>query len=370
MKNFGEKGITLVEVTISLLLFGVLGMAIFNTLNFSKRVSDNATEDIQLLISQYGASKLIAQDLNGSLPSFNFIHILDDSNRPFFVWATNELCQQDCNREIQLKMGNNLISDKILYLIVSKGKPEELEKFIVDPEVSLTLSGTSLVYHGVNRYFNQADYSISKQYRPYSPWSKERLLLLSTLASFNDCNNLISGTEEASTSCKTYCSTPGSCNFAATRPIKFLGYVNNQEKDLVTISNVLDSGRSKIPLNLHYRFCQQSTGADCINAPQEALKINSAQSLMKNMPYIPGKDNRAFLTPVELVRYYLKKNNANDPSFKVQLVREKGFLKNGRINWGSPVILITGIESLNFKRPNISDPIIEYDIKLIPTRVR
>ena len=374
MKLFNQKGLTLVEVLISLLLFGVLGLATFSTLNFSKKATDNRTEDIQLLLSQLGASKLIARDLDASLPSFNFINLRDDANRPFFVWATNELCQVNCQREIKLKIGSQLTSDKTLYLIVRKGNVQELEKFMVNPEDTFILSGSSpsftATYPGINRYFNDANRSISKSYRSYSPWSKDRILLLSSLVSFNDCNNSITGASTSGSSCATSCPVSGTCSdFAATRPIKVLGYVDSQEKDLASFSELTSVNSMNIlPLNLGYRLCQQDVGNSCTNAPSTPLQINSARSLLENLPYVPGRDNRAFLTPVELVRYYLKRSSIRDPATKVQLIREKGFLKNGKITWAGATVMISGIESFNLRRPNISEPLIEYDLKLVSTR--
>lgn len=360
MKHKGEQGITLVELVISVLLLGVLGVATFNTLNLSKKFTDNKTDEILQLLSQYGASKLISRDIDGSLPSFNYLRTLDDSNRPFFVWATNELCQSGqsiCKREIKLIMPPTSTSSAFFYLIVKRGNPGELEKFIVNPEDSFPKP--SRVYVGVNVPSN----SISKKNRPISPWAAGRLLLLSTIGSFNDCNNLISGTAGGG-SCPTSCIAAG-CDFAATRPVKFLGYVDNQERDLVGFTNIDNS----ISLSRSYRFCQQTTSHICTSEASTSI-IDSAEKLMRNMPYINGLDTRTFLTPVELVRYYLKRSSTRDPAAKVQLIREKGFLRNGALSWGAPVVMITGVESFNLRRPNISEPNIEYDIKLVSIRKR
>lgn len=363
MKHLNEKGFTLVEIMISLLLLGALGIATFNALNFSKRATDIRSEDIQALLSQFGASKLISRDLDNSLPSFNFISTRDDNDRPFFVWGTNELCLENCSRSLTITIDSGLTSSRVFYSIVRKGMPQELEKFLVDP-LQLYAGTTNPTFEGINRYYNHpaaANYSISQRYRTYSPWIKDRILLLTTLNSFPDCNNLIDGAS-ASTSCNTFCDTPG-CNFAALRPIKFLGYVDNNERDLIPFSNI-----STLPLNRHYRFCQQSLGKECTNAPTSPLVINTSESLLGQMPYLPGKDNRAFLTPVEIIRYSLKRNSTQDLPSKFKLIREKAYLSSGTLTWGSPIVMLTGIKSLTLKRPSISSPVIEYDLNLVSNR--
>jgi hypothetical protein len=78
------------------------------------------------------------------------------------------------------------------------------------------------------------------------------------------------------------------------------------------------------------------------------------------MPYIPGSDNLASITPVELVRYHLERPNPGSPDNHIFLARSAATIDGGELSFERAHVLMTGIQSIVFTRKNVSNPTIEY----------
>ena len=84
-KFFGQAGMTLVEMTVTIALVAVLGGIVYTLVQYADRQTKIQTEDIQNLIIKYGGSKILQTDIARATPSFNFVQLPDKDNKPFFV---------------------------------------------------------------------------------------------------------------------------------------------------------------------------------------------------------------------------------------------------------------------------------------------
>jgi hypothetical protein len=248
-------------------------------------------------------------------------------------------------------------SEPIFFLAV-KGGSDEMIRFGINP--SLTFDDTTKAYRAVN--YEKIDdplLGISKSAMPESPWVKGRIVLLQSANSFYDCNSTINSF--APTPSGT-CNLTGS-NFATTRQMKMLGVVNPDEIDM-TFFPVAD--REELLKN-KYNICRPDQNLNCaINPNTPDLTIDTSRKLIENMPYIPGSDNLASITPVELIRYHLERPTPNSPDTKIVLMRSVATLVGGEFSFGRAHVLMSGIQSIVFTRKNVSNPTIEY--KLIKVR--
>jgi len=188
---------------------------------------------------------------------------------------------------------------------------------------------------------------------------KDRIILLQSANSFYDCNSTVNSFSPAPAGT---CNVTGA-NFATTRQMKMLGVVNDDEIDM-TFTPV--ASRPNLLKN-NYNICRPDQNLNCaINANISDLIINSSAKLIENMPYIPGSDNLASITPVELIRYHLERPAANSSDTKIVLMRSVATIVGGQLSFERAHVLMSGIQSIVFTRKNVSTPTIEY--KLIKVR--
>ncbi len=360
LKSALQNGFTMVEMSVALALTAVLGMVIYGVMNYTNRQSKIQTENIQDLILRYGASKVLVRDIANAAPTFNYINIKDDDNLPFFVYSQNEYCQPAaaCSRKFTMEIpANNTLSEPIFFLSV-KGGSDEMIRFGIDP--SMTFDGSTNSYLGVN-YEKVVDSTtgISKDIIPESPWVEDRIVLLQSANSFYDCSSTVN----------TFSPDPaGNCNvtgtnFATTRQMKMLGKVNSDEIDMTFYAV---ASRPNLLKN-KYNICRPDQNLNCVINPNTAnLTITTSKDLIENMPYIPGSDNLASITPVELIRYHLERPAANSPDTKIVLMRSVATIVGGQLSFERAHVLMSGIQSIVFTRKNVSNPTIEY--KLIKVR--
>jgi hypothetical protein len=231
-------------------------------------------------------------------------------------------------------------------------------RFGIDP--SMTFDSSTNAYLGVN-YEKVVDPAtgISKDIIPESPWEKDRIVLLQSANSFYDCNSTVNSFAPAPTGT---CSVTGA-DFATTRQVKMLGVVNTDEIDMTYAPVAL---RPNLLKN-NYNICRPDQNLNCVINPNIAnLSINTSQALIENMPYIPGSDNLASITPVELIRYHLERPAPNSPDNKIVLKRSVATIVGGELSFERAHVLMSGIQSIVFTRRNVSNPTIEY--KLIKVR--
>jgi hypothetical protein len=357
MKNLNEKGVSLVELAITAAMIAGIGIISFNFSNFTRKETTAISEDIMNTIARFGAAKVITRDLSAAGPSFNFLNMKDDQDLPFFVLARSEFCANKfCERKLTLSIPEGQVRSQSLYLITTKGAGDEMLKFTIEPK-SVFQNKT---YAGINSA-KDVNYRINKTTRPYSPWAKERILLLSSEVEYFDC---LAPTQKADEGCRLSCNPAGSCNYVVKRPYRFLGVVAGDEVDLKPLSIPVAPGL----LQTRYKICRPNKNLNCQETIDLTDGINDTKTFYQYLPYIPGLDNRTYLSPVEIVEYYLKRPNPQSPPHQNQLNRVKAKLVGTDLIFENPLILMSGVEAVEFSRKNISNPIIEYKIKKVRMR--
>lgn len=352
MKLMNEKGMTLVEMMVA----GAISVAVvffaMNLKNFTEKENTRLQEDIQSTISRYGGAMVLMRDLTFAEPSFNFLNTKDDNGLPFFVLATNELCSgKNCERRKTLEIPKGKLKSDSIILIVRKGYLNEMLKFTIDPISTYD----SRSYSGINWQYNNADMTISKSIRPYSPWAKDRLLMLTSELSFYDCKNMV---EKDDGSCRLTCGPSGGCNYVAKRHMQFLGIVNNNESDL----NPVTFSQGDLIQN-KYLICRPDSNMKCNSYIDITRGLDSSKTFFEMLPYMPGLDNRSYISPVEVIEYYLQKKSDKTPDHEIQLIRSRLKVSGNKLVHEAPRAIITGVTSIQFKRANISNALIEYKLK-------
>jgi prepilin-type N-terminal cleavage/methylation domain-containing protein len=350
LKTIGQSGFTMIEVTVTLALTAVLGLSISGVMNYANRQTKIQTEDIQSLIIRYGASKVLVRDIANAAPSFNYINFKDDDNLPFFIYSQGELCTPTtCSRKFTMSIAAGATKSRPLFLLTVKGGIEEMIRFGVNPINAF--DGTTNAFIGVNPSPTSTT-GISKTVIPSSPWEKGRIVLLQTTNSFFDCSSMVNNSTPSG-SCTITCQ--GAClDYAASRQMKMIGVVDNDEEDMTYTSVVGQPALFK----KDYSICRPDSATCPIKV--SVPNLNSAKKLFENMPYIPGSDNLATITPVGLVRYHLERPNVNSPDNQIVLVRSEATLVGTKLSFVRAHVLMTGIQSIVFTRKNVSNPTIEY----------
>jgi prepilin-type N-terminal cleavage/methylation domain-containing protein len=358
-----QHGFSLVEMMVTALLMGGLGIAAFNIFDYNRRETARLTEDIQATISKYGGGKVLNLDLMAAEPTFNFLNVRDDAGRPFFVLAPNELCVANCDRTVTLRApAGGSGTSKSMFFVVRRGYKDEMQKFSVNPEKTFS-GGPAFAYAGINRDHadkSASSLSISKSnIGPTSPWEQNRVLLLTSEMSFYDCRNSVLGGD----ACNITCTPPGKCDFVGKRPLRFLGRVNDNESDL---GEVTVRGQPNLLLR-DYKICRPDSSMRCSSHIDIGL-IRSAETFMKKLPYLPGMDNRAYLSPVDVIEYQLKRPTFSSPDHQTQLIRTRYKLVGNELVPDVSTAIVTGVAEIIFKRRNVSNPLIEYRIRKVSMR--
>ncbi|MFP5386258.1 MAG: type II secretion system protein J [Bacteriovoracia bacterium] len=362
-----QSGFSLMEMVVTLALVSFLGLLVIGFYDYSTTQTNIQVESVHTMIEKLGASKVISNDLSGALPSFNYINLEDDldpSNpRPFFVLAKNEYCQGGsstrCQRQFKLEIPEGKTFSKPFFLITVKGFRNELINFPRSIEKDVFTSGPPYTYKGLNDP-SKPETNISKGSFPESPWIKGRMMMLTSNEQFFDCFNKVHSVQD-STSCTLTCATSGACNYVAKRELKMLGVVKEDEKDL----NFYAVAKHPNLLKNKYYLCNINDKLGCENHVDLTAGIKSSQELFEKMPFSPGLNNGAFLTPVELVRYHLEKPSPTSRDDEIRLFRSVAIVSGTSLSFQRAHILMTGIKSFVFSRVNVSNPTIEYKLNRI-----
>ena len=360
MRYLNQKGVTLVEMVVTIGIIGVLGLILVNVSRYAERQTQIQTEDVQNMIAKLGASKILTRDLVNATPSFNYINLEDDFDstpQPFFTLAKNEYCSTDCKRTYSLNIPTGATVSKPFFAIVVRGFQKELVKLPLNPK-NVFAGPAPHAYVALNRDSADINQSISKStVRPDSPWTKGRLMMLTSKDDYYDCYNKTKSLGETA-GCTLSCPTPGACDYVAKRELKLLGVVNTDERDM-TFYQV--ASRPTL-LKRNYNLCNINETLNCSSYNSFTPGLSTSKVFFEKMPFIPGHDNGAFLSPVELVRYHLERPIATSPDHKIVLVRSVATLSGGSLSFERGHILMSGVQSIVFTRNNISNPTIEYKI--------
>lgn len=354
-----QNGFSMIEMMVSLGLAGIATMIVYNIYEFSQKETRILSEDIINTIARFGASRVLTYDLLSAEPSFNYVNMADDNERPFFALAKNEFCRSEkCKRKLTLEITRGQTKSKSFYIIVKRPQGKESLKFSIEPD---SVYGADKQYSAINWRKTDVNFSISKSSdRPDSPWQKERLLMLTSEMDFYDCNAPVMSMSGGS--CMITCPDPGKCNFVTKRPFRMLGAVNADELDMSFYK--IEGAPSNI-LKTSYDICRPDKNNNCLGRIDLTSGLTSTRLFYEKLPYIPGNDNRTSLAPVEVVKYWLERPNAQSGDHMIQLMRSKATFVGGKIEFQKPIILMNGLQSIVFSRVNISNPIIEYKLKKV-----
>lgn len=361
MRNFRNSGFTMVELTVSVALVAVLGMIVYNVVTYAERQARIQTEDVQNLILKYGAVKVLTRDISNAAPTFNYINLEDDNNLPFFVLANNEYCQNSaCDRTFTLSIPAGQVRSKAFFMLGTTGFADEMLRFAIDP--ANVVEETTGIYMKMNAPASDPLNFTKSTTKPWSPWFKGRLMLLSSANLFYDCmSSSQTFSPTPSGTCPITCTPSGSCNYATTRPLKLLGVINNDETDMVFTPV---TGRPTL-LKTAYKICRPDQNMNC-TVSHDFPNLTSTQDFYEKLPYLPGTDNLTSVMPVELIRYHLERPSPNSPDHQIVLMRSVAENVGGSLSFDRAHILMSGIQTIVFTRRNISNPTLEYKI----TKVR
>lgn len=84
-----QRGFTLAEMIVGVVLMGILGMVVASFFVFTAKTKTAITNEIEDKVDNILAERMILRDLKNSEPSFNNIAILDDAGRPFFDFVAD-----------------------------------------------------------------------------------------------------------------------------------------------------------------------------------------------------------------------------------------------------------------------------------------
>lgn len=357
-KKITQTGFTMVEMMITLGLTAFMGAMVYSVVQWADKETQAETESLLGLTQRFGSTKVLARDIANSTPSLNYINIKDDAGRPFFVFPSREYClNANCERVFTLKINSGQVVSEPLFFIVVSGLTSEILNLGVDSRMTFDTSANFL---GVNwEKSSNPSLGISKSVEPSSPWIKGRLFMLESVNHFYDCESSTQlFTPPVSSNCDVKSPPSGVVNFSAARPLKMIGTVNGDEKDM-TFTPV--KNRSDL-LKTKYQLCRPGVTSSCVVTSNFSggLDIKSSKKLFENMPFIPGSDNQASLVPVELIRYHLERPTPNSPDSKIVLMRSSATIVGGELSFERAHVLMTGIQSVVFTRPNISNSTIDY----------
>lgn len=367
MKLFrnSQKGFTMVELMAAVGLTGVVGMVLFGVIKYADKETKIVTEDIQTTILKFGATKVLQRDLSNAHQSFNYLEVNDDNNKPFLVLGSSEYCLANCSRQLTLTIPDGQVrSDKVLYLLVIKGLGGEMLRFSIDP--NNTFDSSTKKYKYLNGRDSDPDYSISKNVRPYSPWTAGRILLLTSEMIFYDCLTGINGV--TSSTCPLSLKNSSDENYAVQRPYKMLGVVNSDEKEL----EFFEVAMRPDLLRKEYKVCRADKNMGCSAGSVIDMtgggSMKNAQTFFENMPILPGQDNSAYLQPIEFVRYHLERPTPHSKDSEILLMRSTASFNGSKLSFDRAHAVMNGVKSLVFTRKNISNSVIEF--KIVEANIR
>lgn len=355
MKN--NDGFSMVELVIGLAIMSIIGIGVLNLTEFANKNINEQKDDIENKILRLGTEKTIQADLVNSLPGFNLLNLYDDAGNWFYAFDPTFECQAEgCKRELTISLNvGETISSKMFYAIVAKGHAGEKLFFNIDPET--VFDANTKNYKFVNGKINEPGLDISKSIdKPYSPWEKDRILLLTSNIFIYDCFN---GVKTPTTSCNFTCYGGANCNKSIKRQFKFLGVVNNSFEEL---ENKVIFGANSI-LKKEFKVCRRNESGGCASSYSVGPDgLSSAKKFYEKLPFLPGHDNGTFFQPIELVRYYLERPAGLEGSKFTRLVRESAIYRGGLIRFEKKFNIFVGIQSIVFTRKNVSNPTITFKI--------
>lgn len=344
-----EQGFSLLEITVSVALFGLVGFAAYSLYEYSKKQTNKSTDEIMDSIARLGASSIIQRDLSTSDLSFNFINIPDNNGLSFFTLAKNQYCRHaKCARELTLQLPEDKNISRPIYFITKKTNLNEVQKVAIHPRS--VFDGT--IYAGINWRYNSDSYSISRDKFPLTIWEPNRLIVLSSETEFYDCG--LSSQLNNSKSCQIECSESGMCDFSIKRPYRFIGVV--QPHPSIDLQDIQVPESSNLFIK-SFNVCRPDKNGGCATNIQ--TNLNTPKNFYEKLPYVPGSDDRTSLYNVELVKYHLERVNSD-----THLVRTVGQHKGNQITFGNPIKIMSGIKAIVFSRVNVSNPVIEYKFNM------
>lgn len=315
MKRVNSSGFTLVEIAVAVAIMAILGMIsfsaalIYNVRSAKLEKETSETIDVEL------AQQMLWVDIQTAGPSFNNIRLNDDNQRSFFDFLPDYpqsfLSDYENKRELTLKPeGPNkefylLLADRMLEPTVQY---DPIAAYNVSFDTKYTMNG-SLVFVSLNQnsYVDKVNSKL---------WKTGNILMLYSPAYLRPENAPMT---------------------TIPRYPTFIGAVKG--------ANILPLPSTAVPINYAH--------------PVNGVSISSPDILFRNLIPIGGTAAVVFMMGVKLVKYSFAKNSIRG----YDLIRET-WNADAEI-YERRVIIAPNVEELILRRPTITTPSIEFDLKFV-----
>ncbi|MBF0207622.1 MAG: hypothetical protein HQK53_12100 [Oligoflexia bacterium] len=364
--NAFNRGFTTIEMLITSI---ITATTILFAVNYFKQINKNVqstTENIQTTIGLFGGSKIIQDDLFNGVYSFNFLCLLDDSNKDFFTYISerqsavaSDYTDPAFKRSIKLSVPTiNKGYSRDFYLIAIDSSTLAAgyrpAKIPIDPYWPYNDKAVPPVYKGINDKtlpsHNNKDLSNTNDFQG-TPWIKNALLIISTAIAYHD---------------ETFLSECDSTTFSVSkqikRPLRFIGVVDGDPSTTTILSNL----NNFLGLNVFSNQAKFITNYKIADAYTNSVSIDSEQKFYDNLVVDIGRNRETFIEKINILRYRIQANDSKEKGGKLlrsKLECYRNSTNQEECNFRLEYILIDNIRSITFTR-NILFPLINYSIEI------
>ena len=321
--RFDFRGFTLVEIILAVVVTGFLSLMALQLLSQMKTQEKTVTQKIEKNAGIELAQQIIRRDVQSVTPSFNIFTNFENSdrhpNQSFFDFLEDDVCNEtdpSCRREVILTPGQG--------------------SFILLTRAVQSVSGPPVFYDPARAYNITKDPS-GKTVLNFVSLNKDHYLTQELGVQFFNPNQLILLQAPMS-----FVPPDGVPPHTPSKIVSFLASVKNAlnvERVIVKLDNGIDLIPTRHP------SCKNSQS-------KQNLDITSVDLFLRCLPPVSSSSSFALLSPVQLVKYEIKKS---------QLVRYvwdgSGFPSQG-------VVLAERVSSVSFLRNNISSTLVSFNVNI------
>ncbi|MBI5139417.1 prepilin-type N-terminal cleavage/methylation domain-containing protein [Candidatus Nomurabacteria bacterium] len=321
-----NSGFSLIEILITAAIGGILFAATFHLMGLFSTTLMVEEKGVANLATELVALKWISNDLFRAGVSFNTVNVNDDRGKPFFDFLSDSKCisskTEDCERLISLTLEGDNPRPSIYFLLEDKKKYQSI---LYPPIKAYDIVNNTLFFNSLNKN------GFLDQMAP-GLWSDNQFLLLYSPIDqrpIPSSANII----------------PDFSSVVPAQRLVFFGRVLGKQMIGETFNNIL---RNTHPLDHN-------------------LVIDQADIFLRKLPSIGGPATIAFLELAQMIRYQLERTNSGGKS-TYQLMRSVAkVFQNGSVGFDTGNIVATNIQTVVFKRENISSPVIKFSVVVAPT---
>jgi len=372
-KYFNQHGMTLVEILMALAIGSILIGAMAQLNIFVARMTNQQFNIIGGHANSIVTLTALRQDLTSSAPSLNALSLKDDAGYNFFDFDPDYDC--DCSNPTNSNPAK-LLGDAVLYPLKSgdpltpEGCTRTLTLTLSTPvpapsssplpsalpapltEIDILVASSPLMLYqpadayDVSNAFKGLDYNktMENSANLKQVWQKNAMLLLTGPAALTP---------------------PVGSPSVPKRPGYFLGYVNQpgsvtQADETATFDPV---GSIFSAATLQTKYPGAVSGG--------SVNLGNADTYFRYLPPVGGARTFSYIQSVRLVQYRVEKvvkpamiNGQMESNHQVNhLIRAQWLPDQSPPGFGASVVLGEGFDVLQFKRPCISTPVIQYIYK-------